>query len=210
MDGEIVTWSAEIRQAWAAVPVHAVVQFIRDGELHLWWRHGEQGKVFATRDGDKWTWAFRRRDDGLLSGGGWTWDRERDDIRDFVVIARGITPDLSNEEVERRCTVQNANTSANASEWIAWDDVPVDSLVYAKGGGVALRRADKLSFWAHGDGDGSGWRFGTKQTWSAMAADGGQCKIIARNLTPDQMMDNLKSLARAALSRDELALVGLT
>ena len=185
--------------------MHAVVQFVRDDGLHLWWRHGKQGKVFATWDGGRWAWALRHDDAGLMTGGGWTWDRERDDIRDFVVIARGITPDLSDEEVQRRCTVQD---DVQDGWWVAWDDVPVDSLVYVKGGGVALRRADKLSFWAHGDG--SGWQFGTKQAWAAMAADGGQCKIIARDLTPDQMMDNLKNLTRAALSRDELASVGLT
>lgn len=203
-----MTWSAEIRQAWAAVPVHAVVQFIRSDGLHLWWRHGEQGKVFATWAGGRWTWVFRR-DAGQLTGGGWTWDRDRedrdrDDIRDFVVIAHGITPDLSNEEVERRCTVQGASVG----EWIAWDDVPVDSLVYVEGGHVALRRADERSFWVYHGDCGDGWWFRTKQAWSVMA--GGQCKVIARDLTPDQEMCNLKSLTRNELSRDELALVGLT
>lgn len=96
--------------------------------------------------------------------------------------------------------------SASAGEWVAWGDVPVDSLVYVDGGRVAMRRADERSFWAHA---GGGWYFGTKQSWSAMYA-GGRCKVIARDLAADQMMSNLKSLARAALSRDELALVGLT
>lgn len=203
MGGETVTWSTEIRQAWSAVPVHAVVQFIRDGELHLWWRHGSQGKVLATWDGGRWMWAFRR-DDGLLSGGGWTWDRERDDIRDFVVIARGITPDLSNEEVERRCTVQD---DGQDGRWVAWNDVPVDSLVYVDGGRVALRRSDDRSRWIATD---CKWDFGLCRKWEMLAGSGGRCRVLATDLHADQMMASLKDIAHNELSRDELASVGLT
>lgn len=208
--------------------MHAVVQFVRSDGLHLWWRHGEQGKVFATWVGGRWAWAFRRGGDGLLDGGGWTWDRERGDIRDFVVIARGITPDLSNEEVQRRCSGQGASVG----EWVAWNDVlpemtsdavaaactrvpvvatvawsevPVDSLVLVGESEVVLYRKGEYK-----------QIYTPTKSWGFISAratrePSTRVRILATDVEQNTSIQHVQRLTWDALSKaEERAAVGLT
>ena len=200
---------ADSRQAWDDVPNHAVAHVVTAMGAHeLWWRLNDRGKILARMSCGAWAWDIMRRLDGggrnsAMVHGGWMWCPDYNQVRDFVVVARDVLPDMTDDAVAAACT------RAVAVATVAWSDVPVDSLVLVGDRGVALRRAT-WSTWVRGEGD-SQWMFGGGCTWSKMRGDAAQCRILARDVEPNTPTKHVQRLAWDALSTaEERAAVGLT
>ena len=101
----------ELQRAWEAVPNYAIVQ-IRNSQnldaLTLWWRCDDKGKVFHDAGGLHCVRGY----DGRLISSWWPWRTENREVIDFVIVARDITPDTTDEEIRRRCGLSEVSRVA--------------------------------------------------------------------------------------------------
>lgn len=94
----------ESRAAWDAVPDNSIVMLsIRSGSVWLYYRYHTTGRVMAGRSNDAWDCSFAR-EDGLLCTGSWQWEGDND-AQDFVVVARDIRRDMTDDEIKARCGI---------------------------------------------------------------------------------------------------------
>ena len=97
-----VTDTRELQRAWEAVPNYAVVQVMHTNTNYrriLWWRCDGHGKVFADSGED---WRTARDAQGKLTPSWWLWKTDNREVQDFVIVARDVTPDLDDAEIQRR------------------------------------------------------------------------------------------------------------
>lgn len=197
---------ADSRQAWDDVPNHAVAHVVTvTGAHELWWRLNDRGKILARMSCGEWAWDIMRRlNNGDRSSpmvhGGWMWCPDYNQVRDFVVVARDVLPEMTDDAVAAAC----ARVAVAAT--VAWSDVPVNALVLL-GHCVALRRAE-YSSWPRYEGR---WEFGGGSTWSKMHAATVQCRILARDVELHTNISHVQRLTWDALSTaEDRAAVGLT
>ena len=132
--------------------------------------------------------------------GGWMWCPDYNQVRDFVVVAHDVLPEMTDDAVAAACT----RVAVVAT--VAWSDVPVNALVLL-GNCVALRRAE-YSSWPRYEGR---WEFGGGSTWSKMHVATVQCRILARDVELHTNISHVQRLTWDALSTaEERAAVGLT